>query len=356
MQEPVDELEEKEEEKPMQWYHIDVPPPLPGTSSRKDLRAENMLLRDIIRQAGIALEEDYAQMKLMDLENERLRKQLLEKGKKKTQNRLTSGRARHMTAAEHLDLMARQDWESGMKDVFKEVAPKFRILKKRILEYQKAIVKAKKAAEREARKAATAAAQARGRGRGTGSRGGRRGRGTRGRGTGRGAGAAGDSSDSGSDPSGSAESSESHSDSDSESEAEVPIPRSRRQRPVRVIQGRHEYAAEEVRDEPIEQAQPHPRPRPRPRMPNRLPESQDDQEEEVSESGGRDTAAGDESGTLQGESGQRRNGNGIGSVPVVVEGSLEGQGGGIEAPAEVQPADIETQVGPPRRRNPRRKN
>ena len=62
------------EEEPMERYHIEVPPPIPGTSSWQALRAENMMLRDIITQAGIALEEDYAQMKLMDLENERLQK------------------------------------------------------------------------------------------------------------------------------------------------------------------------------------------------------------------------------------------------------------------------------------------
>ena len=72
---PVEELsDDEEEEEPMERYHIEVPPPLPGTSSRQELRAENMILRDIIIQAGIALEEDYAQMKLMDLMNERLRK------------------------------------------------------------------------------------------------------------------------------------------------------------------------------------------------------------------------------------------------------------------------------------------
>src|SRR5271155_1427231 len=112
-----------DEEEPMEWYHIAVPPPIPGTSSRQALRAENMMLRDIISQAGIALEKSYAQMKLMDLENERLRKQVFEKGKKKNQNKLTSGHARHMTAAENLDLLARQDWERGIKDVFKEAAP-----------------------------------------------------------------------------------------------------------------------------------------------------------------------------------------------------------------------------------------
>ena len=64
------------------------------------------MLQDIIQQAGIALEEDYAQMKLMDLENERLRKQAFEKEKQKNWDKLTSGHARHMIAAETLDLLA----------------------------------------------------------------------------------------------------------------------------------------------------------------------------------------------------------------------------------------------------------
>lgn len=92
-----------------------------------------------------------------------------------------------MTAAENLDFLARQDWESRMKDVFKELALQFRILKKNILDYQREIEKAKKAAEQEARRAATAAARAtrshgRGRSRITGNRGGMRGRGGRGTG------------------------------------------------------------------------------------------------------------------------------------------------------------------------------
>ena len=234
-----------DEEEPMERYHIAVPPPIPGTSSRQALRAENMMLRDIISQAGIALEKSYAQMKLMDLENERLRKQVFEKGKKKNQNKLTSGHARHMTAAENLDLLARQDWERGIKDVFKEAAPRFRILKKNILDYQKEVEKAKKVAEREARKAATAAARARGRG--TGNRGGTRGRGARGRGRGRGRGTpeAGASGAGDSDSFETMESSGSSSDSDSESEAEIPIPRSRRQRPIRLIQGHCEVAEDD---------------------------------------------------------------------------------------------------------------
>jgi hypothetical protein len=42
-----------------------------------------MMLQDVIKQAGIALEENYAQMKLMDLKNERLQKQAFRKEKQK---------------------------------------------------------------------------------------------------------------------------------------------------------------------------------------------------------------------------------------------------------------------------------
>jgi hypothetical protein len=141
--------------------------PLPGTSSWQALRAENMMLQDIITQAGIVLEEDYAQMKLMDLENERLRKWAFEKENQKNNNKLTSGHARHMMAAENLGFLAQCDWESGMKNSFKEAAPQFRIQKKKISGYQNAEEKAKKAADHKARKAAAAAVRARGCARGT---------------------------------------------------------------------------------------------------------------------------------------------------------------------------------------------
>jgi hypothetical protein len=255
---PEGTTEEDGEEEPMERYHIEVPPPLPGTSSRQALRAENIMLRDIIKQAGIALEEDYAQMKLMDLENERLRKRAFAKEKKKGQHKLASGRARHMTAAEHLDFLARLDWERVMKEVFKEAAPQFKILKKNITDHEKAIEKAKKVAEREAKKAAIAAERAAKRGRA--GRGGRRGRGRGARGRGAAAAAVGDDAsgddlDMDLDLEGRTGSSESSSDSDSESEAEIPIPRSRRQRPVRVIQGRR-VIAENEGDRLTEQGRP----------------------------------------------------------------------------------------------------
>ena len=40
---PIEELPDEDEE-PMERYHIEVPPPLPGTSSRQALRAENVML------------------------------------------------------------------------------------------------------------------------------------------------------------------------------------------------------------------------------------------------------------------------------------------------------------------------
>ena len=57
-----------DEEEPTQQYHIEVPQLLPGTVSHQVLQAENAMLHDIIAQAGIALEQDFAQMKLMELE------------------------------------------------------------------------------------------------------------------------------------------------------------------------------------------------------------------------------------------------------------------------------------------------
>jgi hypothetical protein len=220
-----------DDEEPMEWYHIEVPPLLPGTASQVALQAENMMLCDIIKQAGIALEEDYAQTKLMDLENKRLRKQAFKKEKQKKQNKLTSGHAQHMMAAENLELPARQNWEGQMKDVFKEAAPQFKILKKKIVDHEKAIEKAKKMAEHEAKKVAVAVARGCGRGRGArGARGGR-GRGSRdmwGRATTTAQEAGAESRDSDSDSFEMTEPLESSSDSESESEAEIPVPRSHR--------------------------------------------------------------------------------------------------------------------------------
>ena len=55
----------------------------------------------------VELKQDYAQMKLMDLENEWLCQKAFAKDKQKAARRkLTSGQAHHMTAPEMLDLLA----------------------------------------------------------------------------------------------------------------------------------------------------------------------------------------------------------------------------------------------------------
>ena len=73
------------------------------------------------------LEQDYAQMKLMDLENERLKKKAFTKDQQKTaKKKFTSGQAWHMTAHEVIDLLAQQTWESAMADVFKEASEQFK--------------------------------------------------------------------------------------------------------------------------------------------------------------------------------------------------------------------------------------
>ena len=65
-----------------------------------------------------------------------------------------------MTAAKNLDLLAQQDWESKIKNVFKEAAPWFKVLKKNILNFHKEIERAKKVVEHEAKKATAAAERA----------------------------------------------------------------------------------------------------------------------------------------------------------------------------------------------------
>ena len=220
---PDAEQGDDEEEEPMERYHIEIPPPLPGTASRQALMAENAILLDIIVQAGNALEADYAQMKLMDLENERLRKRAFEKEKHKSHTAPASGHARHMTAEENLIELAKIDWRNAMKDIWKELQPRFQVIKKAYSNQQKEIARAKKVAEREAKKVATAvmrAQRARGRSRGRAAARGT-GRGGRGRG---GRTGGGDDGDTDSEIPSSSEGSDSSSSSESESEDDIPVP------------------------------------------------------------------------------------------------------------------------------------
>jgi hypothetical protein len=182
------------EPEPRQRYHVKVPPSLPNSASHRALQEENQMLRGIIEQAGVVLEQDYAQMKLMDMENERLRQKAFMKCQQKAAKKLTSGQARHMTAPEMMDLLARQAWESAMRDLFKEASERFKAQRKAIDDYHKQIAanrkaeeKAQKVAEHQAKKAEKEAEKARALAERMATRGHGRGRGrARGRGRGRG--------------------------------------------------------------------------------------------------------------------------------------------------------------------------
>jgi hypothetical protein len=261
----------------IQRYHIIVPPPLPHTASRKALRQENIMLREIIGRVGVELEQDYAQMKLMDLENERLRQKAFAKDQRKAAKRkLTSGQARHMTAPEMLDQLARQTWECKMGDLFKEASERFKILRKAIDDFHKEIAAEKKAQEKvrkaeerhakkleaEAEKARIRAERAAMRGRGRGSR-------ARGRGRGRGGQVGGETAIATQD-SDSKDSEEQTSDSDSPAthDEDVPIPDTTTTQPERRLPRECRTRAPRFfadDDEEGDVATPIIRPRPRPR-------------------------------------------------------------------------------------------
>ena len=58
-----------------------------------------------------------------------------------------------MMASKNQDLLAQQDWEGQMKDVFKEAAQRFKVLKKSISNHDKVVEKARKVAAQAAKKA-----------------------------------------------------------------------------------------------------------------------------------------------------------------------------------------------------------
>jgi hypothetical protein len=172
--------------------------------------AENDELRRLLDAAGVELDKNYAQMMLMNRENEIMRQQLHAK-KNKTKRTYTTGKARLMTSAEMMQALLEDLHKKQMGELHSELRKNvFPKLKKKSSDAQKAekaaraaekaaekeAEKARKAAvkeaakvEREARKAAKAAekalALARGRGRARGARSrGRGGRGGRGRGHG----------------------------------------------------------------------------------------------------------------------------------------------------------------------------
>ncbi|KAJ7706597.1 hypothetical protein B0H16DRAFT_1481908 [Mycena metata] len=178
-------------------------------SSHQVLATENQQLRGLLRAAGIVLDQDYAQMWLMNRENENLCRQIHAK-KNKTKRAYMTGTACLMTRNEMAQALLNDLQKKQMaalhselrKDVFprikkvtangKKVGQTARVAAKAA---EKEAERARKAAAKEAAKAERAAAKAakaaekvlargrgRGQGRARGTRGHRRGGGGKGRG------------------------------------------------------------------------------------------------------------------------------------------------------------------------------
>jgi hypothetical protein len=273
-------------------YIIPLPPALPHAAARKDLRHENQMLRETIHLTEVQLEKDFTQMKLMDLENGRLRKRAFAKEKKKAEKKeTTQAHSRLMTSSENLDALAEKDFMKQWKDVTKELAPIFKRIRNEISNHEKEIVdaakrveKARKEAERAAKKAAAVAEKARkkaerdvaaaarkaAKGRGRGQRGCGGARRGRGRGQSRGMGVG--SIDSENDSEGECFDSPSSSD---ESEVGDELCRSS-DASTSTDEDQHddvyERAAVDGPDLPEPPTEPEVRPRPRPRPRHRMPE------------------------------------------------------------------------------------
>ncbi|KAJ7766240.1 hypothetical protein B0H16DRAFT_1523462 [Mycena metata] len=119
-------------------YRLALPSPLKGASSRRALAEENARIRYIAAQAGIELERNYVQMQLMNQEMTRLRNQIHAK-KSKQKRSYTTTQARLLTGSEMIAALLHDNHVKSMKTMTKEMAPKFRAIKK-LLTKHKAVV------------------------------------------------------------------------------------------------------------------------------------------------------------------------------------------------------------------------
>jgi len=125
-------------------FRLAIPNPLPHTSSRHDLHQQVLAYHDLLKRTGEQIERDYAQMKLMDLENAKLRQRVFAKEKKKGKDKRSSAEARHMTSKEVLEALAKADWTSGMQEVFKQAKEVFKEREKNINDHYKRILEQEK--------------------------------------------------------------------------------------------------------------------------------------------------------------------------------------------------------------------
>lgn len=135
-------------------FTITVPRRLGPRAGAEALAAQNEELRYLLDQACYQMAKDYALKKLMDKENERLRKQLYTK-KNKHNKKERAGFARHMTSEENLIELAKEDWVAAMKLVWKE--PVWKQRREICEKHARELAAEEKKREQEAARAAKAA-------------------------------------------------------------------------------------------------------------------------------------------------------------------------------------------------------
>ena len=100
-------------------YRIKTPAPLAQSSSRQALWIQNNQLRTIIAKAATQLKHDYAQLKLMDKENEQLHQVAFAKTQVKGKKKEMTSHARLMTADANREVLTLYEWTAAYKVVLK---------------------------------------------------------------------------------------------------------------------------------------------------------------------------------------------------------------------------------------------
>ena len=131
----------------MRHLLIGIPPLLPSGASRQALFNQLSDLRAIAMAACEQVQRDYAQMVLMDGENERLRQIAFTKQTKRKKKQ-TSSHPRHMTGAENLEALAQADWDAAMKSVFAEALETFKQRRAKIDSHYRALAREDKAQQK----------------------------------------------------------------------------------------------------------------------------------------------------------------------------------------------------------------
>ena len=145
-----------------------MPPPLRGNASREAIRQQNITLRELMELLRGQVERYYAQMKLMEVENGRLRQQAFTKQQGRTKctedHKIDMAHGRHMMSDEMMNTLAYIKFKRAWKDVLKEATVKFKLQRKLIDGYYKQIApdekekdRKQKEGERVAKKAANKA-------------------------------------------------------------------------------------------------------------------------------------------------------------------------------------------------------